>query len=92
MNKPLSQSGVQLHLNLHQFETLIADHLTTEEVREFARTVAKKNFSSREIREQAKNGQFNILYRFGTLRITPSDRRGEGRLWRWDITFRPNSL
>lgn len=85
-------NNAQLHLNLKHFESLVANELTTREVREFLKIVAKETVSSKEIRDRAKNGRFEVAYLCGVLLIFPSQKVKSGKFWRWDVVFSPASL
>jgi hypothetical protein len=84
--------NVQLHLNLKHFESPVANGLTTREVREFLKIVARENLSSKEIRDRARHGRFEVSYLYGVLLIFPSNEGKSGKFWRWDVILSPKSL
>jgi hypothetical protein len=80
------------NLNLNQLESILADGLLTEKVKELVKTLANKQVSTEDIREKAKNGKLEFVYSYGVLRIVPSHKGKSGRCWRWDVIFSPVSL
>ncbi len=79
-------------LNINQLESVLADGLLTDKVRELVKMLANKQVSTEDIREKAKTGKLEFVYSYGVLRIVPSHKGKSGRCWRWDVIFSPVSL
>jgi len=79
-------------LNVNQLESVLADGLLTEKVKELVKMLVNKQVSTEDIREKAKNGKLEFVYPYGVLRIVPSHKGKSGRCWRWDVIFSPVSL
>lgn len=87
-----NSNNAQLHLNLKQFKSPVANGLTTRQVSNLLEIVAKEKVSSKEIRDRSSNGRFEVCYKCGVLIIFPSQNEKLGKFWRWDVVFSPVSL
>lgn len=85
MSRHYNANNEQLHLNLNRYESPFAEALRTEEVRELIEMLTKERLATRDILNQARNGELQVCYLYGTLRIHPSHKGKSGRLWRWDV-------